>query len=112
METNWLKTFVVAAKHENYRLTAEELFISQPAVTKHIQNLERYLGVELFIRDSKRVTLNANGAHFLPIANDILNTYDKGLQTFQNYVKGYSREIKLAVAPQIANSILPCKGTR
>lgn len=107
METRWLKTFIVAAKHENYRLTAEELFMSQPAVTKHIQSLERALGVELFTRDHKHVTLNANGAIFFPIAQSIIATYEDGLQHFQGYLKGYEREMKLGVSPQIANSILP-----
>ena len=107
METQWIKTFIVAAKYENYRLAAEELFISQPAVTKHIQNLEKKLGAALFIRDNKRIVLNANGAQFLPIGKKIIATYEEGIQAFQDYLKGYIREVKIGVAPQIANSILP-----
>lgn len=107
MEMAWLKTFIVAAKHENYRMAAEELFISQPAITKHIQNLERVMGAELFSRNNKRVSLNANGAQFLPIAQNIVASYDDGMHRFGNYLKGYVREVKLGVAPQIANSILP-----
>ena len=43
METEWLRTFIVAAQTENFRETAEKRFITQSTVTKHIQHLERAL---------------------------------------------------------------------
>lgn len=107
MDITWLKTFIIAAKHENYRLAAEELLMTQPAVTKHIQNLEKALHTELFTRNHKRVALNANGAYFLPIASAIVNEYHNGLKHFQHYLDGFIKEIAIGVAPQIANSILP-----
>lgn len=39
METEWLRTFIVAAKTENFRETAEKCFVMQSIVTKHIQHL-------------------------------------------------------------------------
>lgn len=41
MDFKWLHTFVTAAKYENFRKTAETLFLSQPTVTVHIKQLER-----------------------------------------------------------------------
>ncbi|GAA3317080.1 hypothetical protein GCM10020331_014880 [Ectobacillus funiculus] len=50
------KTFIVAAKYENFRKTSEELFLTQPAVTKHIKRLEEELHVELFERTKKKIS--------------------------------------------------------
>ncbi|MEG0471436.1 MAG: LysR family transcriptional regulator, partial [Solibacillus sp.] len=54
MEIEWLRTFIVAAKTENFRETAEKCFIMQSTVTKHIQHLERELQTTLFERHNKR----------------------------------------------------------
>ena len=51
------KIFVLVAKEKNITKASEILSISQPAVTKHIQNLERELNATLFIRE-KRYAIN------------------------------------------------------
>ncbi|MGG0664395.1 LysR family transcriptional regulator [Viridibacillus arvi] len=107
METQWLKSFIKAAKYENLRLASEELFISQPAVTKHIQSLEKSLNIQLFVRQNKSIRLNQNGEMFLPIAQEIIDTFEVGIHRFQQYIEGFERELTIAVAPQIANSMLP-----
>ena len=56
-----LKVFRVAAERLSFTRAAEELFISQPAVTKHINELERQLGVPLFVRRSNSVFLTSEG---------------------------------------------------
>ena len=53
MDIKWLKTFVTAAKYENFRKASEELFLTQPAVTKHIKRLEDHLHINLFERKGK-----------------------------------------------------------
>ena len=50
METEWLRTFIVAAKTENFRETAEQRFITQSTVSKHMQHLEKELQTTLFER--------------------------------------------------------------
>lgn len=57
METKWLKSFVVAGKTENFREAAEILYISQPSITVHIHQLEDYLQIQLFKRESGKVAL-------------------------------------------------------
>lgn len=107
METQWLKTFICAAQTENFRESADRLFITQPAVSKHIKNLETALGTALFTRNPKTVTLNSYGHYFLPIAQQLVESLNEGLEKFGRYVNGFERTIRLGVAPQIANSILP-----
>ncbi|MFJ8459381.1 LysR family transcriptional regulator [Lysinibacillus xylanilyticus] len=107
METEWLRTFIVAAKTENFRETAEQRFITQSTVSKHMQHLEKELQTTLFERQGKQVKLNHIGAHFLLQAEKMIATIDEGLQNTASFMDGYTSQLTIGVAPQIANSTLP-----
>lgn len=107
METEWLRTFIVAAKTENFRETAEKRFMMQSTVTKHIRHLEKELQTMLFERNSKQVKLNSVGAHFLHHAEKIIEAIDEALKSTVSYAKGFTSHLTIGVAPQIANSTLP-----
>ena len=107
MDTEWLRTFIVAAKTENFRETAEKRFIMQSTVTKHIRHLEKELQIMLFDRNSKQVKLNHVGAHFLQQAEKIVEAIDEAIKSTASYAKGYTSHLNIGVAPQIANSTLP-----
>ncbi|GGP11760.1 LysR family transcriptional regulator [Oceanobacillus neutriphilus] len=66
MDIRWLKTFVVAAEFENLRKASEELYLTQPAISKHIKRLEEHLQIGLFERSGKKVILTDAGHYFLP----------------------------------------------
>ncbi|MGE7688485.1 LysR family transcriptional regulator [Lysinibacillus sp. NPDC097214] len=107
METEWLRTFIVAAKTENFRETAEQRFMTQSTISKHIQHLEKELQTTLFERQGKQVKLNHIGAHFLPHAKKIMATIDESLQNTVSFLNGFTSQLTIGVAPQIANSTLP-----
>jgi LysR family transcriptional regulator, repressor for citA len=107
MDTKWLKTFITAAKFENFREASEELFLTQPAVTKHIKRLEDHLHIQLFNRTGKHVSLTPAGYKFLPAAVKIIQKYEEEMEAFEGWKQGYKRKLIIAVAPQIAASILP-----
>ena len=107
MEMKWFRTFIIAAKYENLRKASEELYLTQPAVTKHIQKLEERLKTQLFIRDGKTVRLSVAGHKYLPHAKAMLAEYEKGMVAFDSWKQGYDQKLSIAVAPQIASSILP-----
>lgn len=67
-----LEVFVIAARLQNFSAAAQQLQLSQPAVTQRIQNLEQYLGVALFERKGRRVFLSETGSFLLPMAEDLL----------------------------------------
>lgn len=106
MQIRWLQTFIMAAKSENYRLTSERLFISQPTVTVHIQQLEQTLGCRLFRKSGRNISLTESGKHFLPHAEKILEQYTTGLQSLSSWQQGYERKLTIAVSPLVAASIL------
>ena len=55
------RIFVIVAEEENITKASEKLNISQPALTKHIKNLENQLSVKLFERKNKGVVLTTDG---------------------------------------------------
>ena len=61
--TEQLETFLTLAREKNYRVVSEVLFITQPTVTKHIQRLEKELGVILFRRTKQSVELTEAGEY-------------------------------------------------
>lgn len=74
MNTNQLECFLSVAEHLNFSRASEELKLTQPAVSHQIRSLEDELGVKLFRRTSKSVSLTPEGMLFLPDANMILKT--------------------------------------
>jgi DNA-binding transcriptional LysR family regulator len=67
-----LQIFVAAARHNSFVRAAEELHLTQPAVSMQIKQLESVVGMELFERAAGRLVLTDPGARFLRHANRIL----------------------------------------
>lgn len=74
MNTVQLECFVTVAEHLNFSKASRVLKITQPAVSHQIQTLEEELGVKLFNRTSKSVTLTQEGISFFADAQLILKT--------------------------------------
>lgn len=71
------KIFVFVAKEENITKASEKLSISQPAVTKHIKNLEEQLGVTLFKRNKYGMELTDKGRElYKEVSESILKIYN------------------------------------
>ncbi len=83
----WYRTFKAVYKHRNYSKAAEELFMSQPAVSNQMSMLEAYVGHKLFIRKSKGVEATEN-AKFLN------NLIIESLDTLEEVESMYSRRVK------------------
>lgn len=63
---NALRTFEAAARHLSFTKAAEELFVTQAAVSHQIKTLEEHLGAPLFRRLNRRLMLTDEGQHLLP----------------------------------------------
>lgn len=71
MEFKQIRCFVAVAETLNFTEAAERMYLSQPSLSRHIQNLEDELGMQLFARDRKHVVLTPAGEHLLPVAQEI-----------------------------------------
>ncbi|WP_283152931.1 LysR family transcriptional regulator [Guptibacillus hwajinpoensis] len=107
MNLNWLKTFVTAASYENFRETSEKLYLAQPTVTVHIQQLEKQIGSKLFMKSGRRVMLSEAGRQFLPHARELVEQYETSLRHMNGWRQGYHRKLTIAVSPLIAATVLP-----
>jgi LysR family transcriptional regulator, glycine cleavage system transcriptional activator len=69
---NALRAFEAAGRHLSFKQAAIELCVTQGAISRHILNLEAFLGVSLFIRSHRQVALTPEGVAYLQEARDAL----------------------------------------
>jgi LysR family glycine cleavage system transcriptional activator len=69
---NALRAFEAAGRHLSFKQAAAELCVTQGAISRHVLNLEAFLGVSLFIRSHRQVKLTPEGVAYLQEARDAL----------------------------------------
>lgn len=80
MIDNRIRTFLALCRNMNYRRTAEELNLTQPAVTQHIQYLESEYGCSLFSYDRRTLRLTKEGELLKNYAENVLYQERKMLE--------------------------------
>ncbi len=88
MNIKQLEYFVDLSQTLNFTKTAQNFYISQTAITKQIQCLEKDLGISLFKRSKKSVELTNEGIIYLPYAKKILDDVALSYQIVDEYQKG------------------------
>lgn len=102
-----LKVFCCVARNLSYTKAAQELFISQPAVTKHVKELETHYQIRLFERLGSRIELTHAGRLLLDHCEAILEAYNR-LEFEMNLLRNeYSGELRLGASTTIAQYVLP-----
>lgn len=103
MEIRYLKEFIVLAEHLNFSKASEELYVSQPVLSKHIANLEKDLGLPLFIRNSRNVALTDWGKKYLPFAKGIVAEFEKSEKYRKRYLKDKNTTLLIGLVenPQV-----------
>lgn len=96
------KIFAMVAREENLTKASEKLYISQPAVTKHIKNLEEILKIKLFSRSNHGILLTEQGRK---LYEEIEEPIQKLLEIDEKYVNK-NRNINLGVHSTILKQIL------
>lgn len=87
MEISYLKEFIELASTLSFTAAAENLFISQPVLSKHIRSLEKELGAPLFERGNKVTALTKFGSEYLKYASEIVDRYEDSEKWRKNYLK-------------------------
>ncbi len=102
-----VRAFVEVAHHGSFRRAAEKLFLSQPALTITINQLEELIGASLFRRTTRRVNLTMDGEDFLPIAERLVTDFDRAVSDLKTSVKRRGGQITIAVLPSLTINLLP-----
>lgn len=77
LDIRLLRYFAVVAEENNMSRAAQRLFMSQPPLSRHIRQLEERLGVTLFVRHTKGLTLTEEGRRVLEIVGPLLEMQEK-----------------------------------
>jgi LysR family cyn operon transcriptional activator len=80
MELRQLKYFVKSAEYLNFSVAAKHLYITQSTLSQQIKQLEFELGFELFLRNSRHISLTEAGEEFLPFARKTIQDAEDCVQ--------------------------------
>lgn len=88
MEVSVLSEFVALAESCNFQTTADDLALTQSTLSKHIRKLEEELGVSLFDRTTRSVTLSPYGAQYLIYARQMCEIQEQSLDMLESMKRG------------------------
>lgn len=107
MNERKLRIFYEVAEKLNMTEVAEKLYISQPAVSQTILELENELEVKLFDRINRRLYLTNEGEIFLNYVRRILNMYDDSIRSLKDINSLKTGKLKIGASTTIGIYILP-----
>lgn len=102
-----LKVFQSVAKNLSFTKASQELFVSQPAITKHIQELEAAYQTRLFDRQGSRISLTEAGKLLLEHCERILEDYKRLEYEMHLLHNEYTGGLKLGASTTVAQYVLP-----
>ena len=102
-----LRAFISVAELGAFHEAAEQLNLSQSALTRRVQKLEETLGVALLQRTTRRVELTTVGRSFLPKAQAVLSDLDIALHSVGEIAERRSGLVSIACVPTAAYYFLP-----
>lgn len=106
-ELNHLRSFVVVAAELNFRRAATRLNMTQPPLSRQIQQLEYEIGVLLFDRSGRSIRLTAAGERFLAEARDLLRRAEIAALSARRAEAGKEGTVVLGFIPVAALDFLP-----
>lgn len=101
-----LRVFKSVAENLSFTKAAKELYISQPAISKHINELEQLYKVMLFERKGGKITLTHEGDVFLRHVRAILDSYGELAYDMELMSGSFSGEIKIGASTTIAQYLI------
>ncbi|MEZ2603730.1 LysR family transcriptional regulator [Kluyvera intermedia] len=97
LDIRLLRYFAVVAQENNMSRAAQRLFMSQPPLSRHIRQLEERLGVTLFVRHTKGLTLTDEGLRVLEIIRPLLAQQDKTYAALSQLGQAGSQSMRLGL---------------
>ncbi|SDD88372.1 transcriptional regulator, LysR family [Pricia antarctica] len=107
LELRHFSYFLAVAEELHFRKAAERLYISQPGLSRQIKQMEDILGVKLFIRDKRKVSLTAAGTYLKKEVDYIINHLEFTLKQTKLVQTGSLGEVRIGFLGSAMQSILP-----
>ncbi|WP_353144045.1 LysR family transcriptional regulator [Acinetobacter pragensis] len=107
MTLKQLKAFLALARTLNYANAAEELYLSQSALSISIKTLEEELGGKLFKRNTRRVEITAEGLSLIPYAKKLLANWEDMEKDVKQRFKLNRGTLNIASMPFATHAVLP-----
>ena len=107
VELRQLEYFQMAARLKNLTRAAERLHVSQPNITVAIKKLESSLGIQLFDRSQKQLSLTPEGSVFLSRVDVALRNVQDALIEIDDYKQLQKGTIRIGIPPMIGSFLFP-----
>lgn len=101
-----LRYFTVLAEELNFTRAAERLFITQPALSKQIRQLEQQMRVTLIVRDKRGIGLTAAGAALLPQARALLEQWREAQRIVDDAAAAENSSLTVGMSTSVGRGLL------
>ncbi|GAA1319380.1 LysR family transcriptional regulator [Leucobacter albus] len=96
MEHHHVIAFLALAKELHFGRAAEQIFVTQPTLSRTIRSLEEELGVRLFDRSYRQVTLTEAGTAFIEPARAVNDSHEQALESVSRSARGLSGTVRMS----------------
>jgi len=107
LDISALQAFIAVARYESFSKASDQLFITQPAVSKRVASLEEELGTKLFNRIARQISLTEAGKQLLPKARDLVHQAEDMQRYASNLTDDISGNLSVAIAHHIGLHRMP-----
>ncbi|MCW8331300.1 LysR family transcriptional regulator [Photobacterium sp. SDRW27] len=101
-----LRVFVTVAQERTITAAAEKLFLSKPAVSMALSELEKHLGHKLFDRNNNRLIINEQGKRLLPLADELL-ARSHAIEQLFDQTGPVTGQLKIGSSDTVGNQVTP-----
>ena len=108
MNLNLLKAFLTVAQEKSFSKAAERLFISQPALSQNIKQLERHFSVTLLNRTPHDLTLTAAGNILVKHAAGLLSSAEQMEEAMGAFTDSFNKVISVGTTSAVGGFAVPC----
>lgn len=102
-----LRAFLAVGRNQSFSKAAQELNLSQPALTMAVRQLEGFVGARLFDRTTRMVSLTPEGRDFLPTAQRVVQDFDLALSDIKAAANSRRGRVAIAAVHSVAARLLP-----
>src|SRR5579871_5280743 len=102
-----LRVFLAVARQRHFRRAAEQLHLSQPAVSRHIAELEAELGLRLFDRTTREVLPTETGRYLESAIERVLDELEGVLEHVHSEGERRRGKVRVASVPTLSASLMP-----